>query len=166
MNDLDLKELLKLAEQAPSEDEKKEHEVKTTEVEKFIVANDIKKGTTKISTIYIYDKYLNWKDTGKPVSNIYFFQQFSKFFEKTKMPSGIHYLLNEEGFDLSKDKYFEIRRKIRHKRLLIKNNRKFLQKELKKLVQGSIKIEDLIKEAEEKKAKPKLSSEPRTKETL
>jgi hypothetical protein len=85
MNDKELEELIKLAQQAPKPS-KKESYIKDlvetgeglNEAQKFIAAFDLKHGKNKVPLATIYDCYSRWAT--EPLSKLKFLKQFGMIF--------------------------------------------------------------------------------------
>jgi hypothetical protein len=91
---------------------------KLTPAAKFIYDIGIKSGDAKVPAYLIYHTYREWhgwENKGRQ-SRTDFFRDFCKHFESHRTKDGIHYLLNPKPFDLSKEKYWEIRATLRHEK--------------------------------------------------
>lgn len=106
--DIELEELLKLAEGSPNPEEKE-----LNEVERWVIAAGIKEGSEKVSNSLLYYTYCEWAE--KPIVKYQFSQQFKKLF-KQHLDGERFYLLDPAPFDLSRDTYFKIRRNMRDAR--------------------------------------------------
>jgi hypothetical protein len=90
--------------------------------QKFCIENNIRRGKEKISAQLIYDLYYTWKKS-KRLPQLTFFIYFSKHFEKARNRDATYYYLDPEPFDLSPEKHWEIRKRLREEHFRKRKNR-------------------------------------------
>lgn len=94
------------------------------EAQRFMLALDLKRGTEKIAAILVYEYYSKWRGKSKhKLRDIPFFKQFSKYFERIRSKHGTYYLLNPAPFDLSDEKFWEVRKQMRSRKALKRRQR-------------------------------------------
>lgn len=111
MRDLSIEELVALA-TAPI-DENEEAAGELNDVQKFVIAKDIKSGEKKVSATNVFSTYLKWKRGNPALAKGAFFFFFSQYFERVRKNQGIFYLLDGEAFDMEIDKYRPLRDQVR-----------------------------------------------------
>lgn len=111
---------------------------KLNDAQKFILANDIKRGTDLVSATNVYDTYRKWRK-GKCVPKRHFFVLFARYFERKRLNHGMFYLLDDTPFDQSMDKYWELRAQVRaeHEKTRKKNEVKLKNAEKSTRVSGT-----------------------------
>lgn len=117
--DLDLDALMELAASPEEETDKKytwhkgHHDAR-----RFVYEFDIKAGTTRVPSIIIFHKYLEWMGKyKKKESQAVFFYNFKQMFERHRTNKLNSYLLDPTPFDLSDDNMWRIRKKIRQQKM-------------------------------------------------
>lgn len=72
-------------------------------VKRFIVSYGISAGTDKVPASIIWDAYVTWAALNKtpslPITT--FFKDFANYFPRKTTNKGRHYLISQNGFDLS-----------------------------------------------------------------
>lgn len=123
MKDLTVQELIEAALSDTDENTKIINDL--NDVQKFVLANEIKSGKKKISATAVYSTYLKWrKEHPLPKRTFFFF--FSQYFERIRKNQGVFYLLDGEAFDVDIDKYWPLRAQVRaeHEKARKSNERK------------------------------------------
>lgn len=124
MKELSIEELVALA-TAPA-DKNEEAAAELNDVQKFVIAKDIKSGQKKVSATNVFSTYLKWKKGNPHLVKGAFFFFFSQYFERIRKNDGVFYLLDGEAFDMEIDKYRPLRDQVRaeHQKARKKNERK------------------------------------------
>lgn len=107
LKDLTREEVEKLAKTPIPEDKLKD----LPYIRRFIIACQVYEGTTAVSAVLVYNRYLEWaqKSNEPIVTQQAFSRQFKLYFIKKRAQDGFYYMLNPEGFDLEQG--FKIPRK-------------------------------------------------------
>lgn len=93
----------------------------TKEVLEFVRRFQIQPGETPIEAMRIYLMYRSSKDYKSDKINFkVFFMKFSRFFKKKRRKHGYVYFLNKASFDLSRDGYWEYRKRLRNEKERLK----------------------------------------------
>ena len=96
---LSIEELMEIAKHPLKDDGTKD----LPPVKRFIVSTGISADKTLVPASLIWDKYITWAEHNKvhslPLTT--FFRDFKNYFDQKTTNKGSHYLISQNGFDLS-----------------------------------------------------------------
>jgi hypothetical protein len=108
-------EIAKLIAAAQSDPEGKEPPL--NEVERFVVANNIKAGKTRIQAQVIWNMYKDWTKNNLGIRRGPFFHKLKELFIRKCLYNTIYYMLDPSPFDMSENGKWLLRKRMRNDRL-------------------------------------------------